>query len=239
MATTTQQQKRDPPISQTTLLTVSAATFLGCLGGSVWFVLRKDAKQAATLAAEAPISASHTVQHITPTMTPSETRKASINARLFALKTLGLGTMLAVGTTGIMAVAVGWWLDVRNVSKHEAGPHFFNFPDTCVHIIRTESWSANFITLILFLTLSFANSPPNSPKSFPGNCRGSAPRSCGKRRPRTNTRHYTRRICKSWKTWTPPSFGGSSGRNGIMKWKKEGPSSVRSRSDFGDRESLF
>ncbi|RUS17274.1 hypothetical protein BC937DRAFT_90176 [Endogone sp. FLAS-F59071] len=115
MASTTQQQQRDPPISQTTLLTISAVTFLGSLGGSVWYVLRKDAKQAAALAAEAPISAeAYMVQHITPTTTPSEMRKASINARLFALKTLGLGTALAVGTAGIMAVAVGWWLDVHN-----------------------------------------------------------------------------------------------------------------------------
>ncbi|RUP46211.1 hypothetical protein BC936DRAFT_147207 [Jimgerdemannia flammicorona] len=102
-----------PSVSYTTILTASGIAFLGGIGGSIWYSRRKLAKENA-LAATTPTSASQRVQAVAPVLTPSELRRAHVDVGWFALKALGLGTLLAVGTTGTLAVAVGWWLDVRN-----------------------------------------------------------------------------------------------------------------------------
>jgi hypothetical protein len=57
-------------------------------------------------------------KYIPPKMTPAEQAIAKKEASLFAFKTLSYGTLLAFGGAGLLATAVGWWLEVRNVNSN-------------------------------------------------------------------------------------------------------------------------
>ena len=52
-----------------------------------------------------------------PKMTPEQYAVSKKEARFFAFKALGYGTLLALTGAGILAAGVGWWLDVRSVSN--------------------------------------------------------------------------------------------------------------------------
>ncbi|CAO3634168.1 unnamed protein product [Mucor hiemalis] len=57
------------------------------------------------------------VKYIPPKMTPAEYAIAKKEASLYAFKTLGYGTLLAFTGAGLLATAVGLWLDVRNFKE--------------------------------------------------------------------------------------------------------------------------
>ena len=52
-----------------------------------------------------------------PKMTPEQYAVSKKEARFFAFKALGYGTLLALTGAGVLATGIGWWLDVRNVSN--------------------------------------------------------------------------------------------------------------------------
>ncbi|KAI9497740.1 hypothetical protein BDB00DRAFT_784656 [Zychaea mexicana] len=53
-------------------------------------------------------------EYTPPKMTPAEYAVAKQEARFFAFKALGYGSLLALGGAGILAVGIGYWLDVSN-----------------------------------------------------------------------------------------------------------------------------
>lgn len=109
-----------PTPPTTALLAGSAGAFGAGLLGAIWYTQRKQNKRMATeiLEGQVPLPASKYTppQYIPPVLTPAEKIIAKKEASLFAFKTLGYGTLLAWGTAGILAMGVGWYLDVRNVS---------------------------------------------------------------------------------------------------------------------------
>lgn len=115
---------------ETTALLIGAASAFGAgLLGAIYYTKRKQAKEAnlppqqhtppptqpSTAAAAAAAATTNSIP-LPPKMTPEEYAVAKREARLFALKTLGYGTLLALTGAGVLATAVGYWLDVRNVS---------------------------------------------------------------------------------------------------------------------------
>lgn len=116
---------------ETRALLIGAASAFGAgLLGAIYYTKRKQAKEAnlppqqptppptqpSTAAAAAAAAATTNSIPLPPKMTPEEYAVAKREARLFALKTLGYGTLLALTGAGVLATAVGYWLDVRNVS---------------------------------------------------------------------------------------------------------------------------
>lgn len=115
---------------ETTALLIGAASAFGAgLLGAIYYTKRKQAKEAnlppqqptppptqpSTAAAAAAAATTNSIP-LPPKMTPEEYAVAKREARFFALKTLGYGTLLALTGAGVLATAVGYWLDVRNVS---------------------------------------------------------------------------------------------------------------------------
>lgn len=115
---------------ETRALLIGAASAFGAgLLGAIYYTKRKQAKEAnlppqqptppptqpSTAAAAAAAATTNSIP-LPPKMTPEEYAVAKREARLFALKTLGYGTLLALTGAGVLATAVGYWLDVRNVS---------------------------------------------------------------------------------------------------------------------------
>lgn len=129
-------QSNDPHDSkkmETRALLVAAASAFGAgLLGAVYYTKRKQAKEAASLPPsehttppppqplpqqqQPSAKGSHISSVAPPKMTPEEYMIAKREARFFALKTLGYGTLLALTGAGVLATAVGYWLDVRNAS---------------------------------------------------------------------------------------------------------------------------
>lgn len=115
---------------ETRALLIGAASAFGAgLLGAIYYTKRKQAKEAnlppqqhtppptqpSTAAAAAAAATTNSIP-LPPKMTPEEYAVAKREARFFALKTLGYGTLLALTGAGVLATAVGYWLDVRNVS---------------------------------------------------------------------------------------------------------------------------
>lgn len=115
---------------ETRALLIGAASAFGAgLLGAIYYTKRKQAKEAnlppqqptppptqpSTAAAAAAAATTNSIP-LPPKMTPEEYAVAKREARFFALKTLGYGTLLALTGAGALATAVGYWLDVRNVS---------------------------------------------------------------------------------------------------------------------------
>ncbi|KAI7850028.1 hypothetical protein BDC45DRAFT_539569 [Circinella umbellata] len=120
------------------LLLSAAGAFGAGLMGAIWHTKRKQSKE---LAAEAAMAATttnvntttplHSSPSITsvphahtpipeyqpPKMTPEQFAVSKKEARFFAFKALGYGTLLALTGAGILATGIGWWLDVRNFKE--------------------------------------------------------------------------------------------------------------------------
>ncbi|KAI9272933.1 hypothetical protein BDA99DRAFT_569196 [Phascolomyces articulosus] len=140
------EKKNEPEKIETRGLLLGAAGAFGAgLMGAIWHTKRKQAKEAASEAAAAaklgtttpvntsiptsstPVTSvppSSTLQNSTsipeykpPKMTPEQYAVAKKDARFFAFKALGYGTLLALGGASVLAVGVGYWLDVRNFKE--------------------------------------------------------------------------------------------------------------------------
>ncbi|KAI8141800.1 hypothetical protein BJV82DRAFT_670318 [Fennellomyces sp. T-0311] len=128
------EAKNEPKQIETRGLLLGAAGAFGAgLMGAIWHTKRKQAKEIAAevaaaaantpplatpLATPSPTIPSSTIPaYQPPKMTPEEYAIAKKDARFFAIKTLGYGTLLALGGAGILATAVGWYLDVRNFKE--------------------------------------------------------------------------------------------------------------------------
>ncbi|KAG1047446.1 hypothetical protein G6F46_010547 [Rhizopus delemar] len=108
-----QKQEDQPPIIP--LLTSAAGAFGAGLLGAIWHTKRKQNQR---IEAEIKEGVQHIPHQFTPPkLTPAELAVARNEARFFALKTLGLGTLLAFTGAGLLATTVGWWLDVRNFKE--------------------------------------------------------------------------------------------------------------------------
>jgi hypothetical protein len=139
MSTNTKKAS-EPPIQPKTLLAGAASAFVIGLAGSIWQANRKHVREmkaeaaAATSAhvvAEAPVSvttAATTAKPILvgspvntpspqPVMTPAEYAKSRADARHFALRSFGYGTLAAFGGVGVLALLTAWWMDVSSVSE--------------------------------------------------------------------------------------------------------------------------
>lgn len=134
MPTTTQSEPNK--LETRGLLAGAATAFVAGLGGAIWYTKRKQAKETAsvstnntvttnpspsvqqqsTVASQLEPAATVTQQQRPPSMTPEEYAVSKRQARFFAFKALGYGTLLALSGAGVLSLAVGWWLDVRNVS---------------------------------------------------------------------------------------------------------------------------
>ncbi|KAI7890920.1 uncharacterized protein EV154DRAFT_235368 [Mucor mucedo] len=116
---------KDAPLQPptTALMAGSAGAFGAGLLGAIWYTQRKQNKRMATeiLEGTVPTNKYTPPKYIPPVMTPAEKIIAKKEASLFAFKTLGYGTLLAWGTAGLLAVSVGWYLDVRNVVSRVLG----------------------------------------------------------------------------------------------------------------------
>ncbi|KAI9281063.1 hypothetical protein BY458DRAFT_487072 [Sporodiniella umbellata] len=94
------------------LLTSAAGAFGAGLMGAIWHTKRKQNQRLEKELKEG-------IQHVPhkfapPQLTPEQLAIAKKDAKFFALKTLGYGTLLAFTGAGVLAVSIGWWLDVRN-----------------------------------------------------------------------------------------------------------------------------
>jgi hypothetical protein len=109
-----------PPV--TALLTGAAGAFGAGLLGAIWYTKRKQNKRMELEVLEgnvptAPAVQSKIPQYTPPKMTPAEYAVAKKEASLYAFKTLGYGTLLAFTGAGLLALSIGYCLDVRNVSR--------------------------------------------------------------------------------------------------------------------------
>lgn len=116
-----QQQQQGGPPPTAALLTAAGGAFGAGLLGAIWYTKRKQTQRMQQEIAQGVVPTAPTPHHspqpyIPPKMTPAEYAIAKKDASLYAFKTLGYGTLLAFGGAGLLATAVGWWLDVRNVS---------------------------------------------------------------------------------------------------------------------------
>jgi len=144
MSTNTKKAS-EPPIQPKTLLAGAASAFVVGLAGSIWQANRKHAKEmqaeaaaaatSAHVAAEAPVSVATATATATttakptpvgspmhmpppqPVMTPAEYAKSRADARHFALRSFGYGTLAAFGGMGVLALLTAWWMDVSSVSE--------------------------------------------------------------------------------------------------------------------------
>ncbi|KAG0170727.1 hypothetical protein DFQ28_001650 [Apophysomyces sp. BC1034] len=132
MSTSPTQQNEPSPVITRGLLVGSAGAFGAGLLGAIWYTKRKQAREMAREMAEAellpkpstptpaqagPVVSVKSHTFVPPKMTPAEYAVAKREASLYAFKTLGYGTLLAFGGAGLLATAVGWWLDVRNFKE--------------------------------------------------------------------------------------------------------------------------
>ncbi|CDS10523.1 hypothetical protein LRAMOSA03198 [Lichtheimia ramosa] len=134
MPTTTQSEPNK--LETRGLLAGAATAFVAGLGGAIWHTKRKQAKETAsvstnntvttnpspsvqqsTVASQLEPAATVTQQQRPPSMTPEEYAVSKRQARFFAFKALGYGTLLALSGAGVLSLAVGWWLDVRNFKE--------------------------------------------------------------------------------------------------------------------------
>ncbi|KAI7862692.1 hypothetical protein BDF14DRAFT_1852363 [Spinellus fusiger] len=134
------QQKPVPNTTEIRVLVLSSLSAFGAgIAGAVWHTKRKQKKEAlleATLAqnersratwqADAARKRAVPLQHIytpatpaytPPKMTPAEYTMAKKEANFFAFKILAYGTMLAWGSAGVLALGVGYWLEVRSFKE--------------------------------------------------------------------------------------------------------------------------
>ncbi|KAI7874680.1 hypothetical protein K492DRAFT_211420 [Lichtheimia hyalospora FSU 10163] len=145
----TKDQSEPNKLETRGLLAGAAAAFIAGLGGAVWHTKRKQAKETAsasmnntvathshpslqqsTVSSPLASSAPTTQQPIPPSMTPEEYAISKRQARFFAFKALGYGTLLALTGAGALSLAVGWWLDVGN---------FKEFSDRLHEIVPTHT----------------------------------------------------------------------------------------------------
>ncbi|KAH8556472.1 hypothetical protein BGW37DRAFT_472702 [Umbelopsis sp. PMI_123] len=134
------------PIQPRTLLAGAGSAFVLGLAGSIWQANRKHAREmkveaatgvassnvtngssvAATRTATATITTAKPVSTGTPTyipppqpvMSPAEYAKSRADARHFALRSFGYGTLAAFGGMGVLALLTAWWMDVSSVSDY-------------------------------------------------------------------------------------------------------------------------
>ncbi|EPB85134.1 hypothetical protein HMPREF1544_08106 [Mucor circinelloides 1006PhL] len=117
-----QQQQQGGPPPTAALLTAAGGAFGAGLLGAIWYTKRKQNQRMQQEIAQGVMPTAPTPHHspqpyIPPKMTPAEYAIAKKDASLYAFKTLGYGTLLAFGGAGLLATAVGWWLDVRNFKE--------------------------------------------------------------------------------------------------------------------------
>ncbi|CDH54870.1 predicted protein [Lichtheimia corymbifera JMRC:FSU:9682] len=132
----TKDQSEPNKIETRGLLAGAAAAFVAGLGGAVWHTKRKQAKEAAstsmnnniathpypslqqsTVSSQLQPQPAANQQPIPSSMTPEEYAVSKRQARFFAFKALGYGTLLALTGAGALSLAVGWWLDVSNFKE--------------------------------------------------------------------------------------------------------------------------
>ncbi|KAG2217010.1 hypothetical protein INT45_003083 [Circinella minor] len=127
------------------LLLSAAGAFGAGLMGAIWHTKRKQSKEIAAEAAAmatttnvntttttttttTPLQSSPSITSVPhsnttipeyqpPKMTPEQFAVSKKEARFFAFKALGYGTLLALTGAGILATGIGWWLDVRNFKE--------------------------------------------------------------------------------------------------------------------------
>ncbi|KAI8881393.1 hypothetical protein K501DRAFT_123973, partial [Backusella circina FSU 941] len=90
--------------------------------GAIWYTKRKQNKRMELEILEgnvptAPAVESKIPQYTPPKMTPAEYAVAKKEASLYAFKTLGYGTLLAFTGAGLLALGIGYWLDVSNFKE--------------------------------------------------------------------------------------------------------------------------
>lgn len=109
-------EEKELPIKA--LLTGSAGAFGAGLLGAIWYTKRKQTQRIQQEIAEGVVHSAPDAPKpfVPPKMTPAEYAVAKKEASLFAFKTLGYGTLLAFTGAGLIAVTIGYCLDVRNVS---------------------------------------------------------------------------------------------------------------------------
>ncbi|KAI7899394.1 uncharacterized protein BX663DRAFT_489281 [Cokeromyces recurvatus] len=88
------------------LLTGASGAFGAGLLGAIWYTKRKQQTQTEEIKVATP-----------KMMTPAEYAVAKRDATLFAFKTLGYGTLLAFTGAGLLAITVGYCLDVHNFKE--------------------------------------------------------------------------------------------------------------------------
>ncbi|KAI8329805.1 hypothetical protein BC941DRAFT_384163 [Chlamydoabsidia padenii] len=96
----------------------ATGAFVTGVFGAIWYTKRKQTKyqqQDAHLLQQQQCLTSQ--KYTPPPMTPEEYALAKKNARFFALKSLTYGTLLALTGAGVLAISVGYWLDVRNFKE--------------------------------------------------------------------------------------------------------------------------
>lgn len=112
---TPQKNNNDTSHYAQSLMIGAAGAFTTGVFGAIWYTKRKQAKYPH----HEPIQQHQPAAYTPPKMTPAELELAKKDARFFALKSLTYGTLLAWAGAGVLAVGVGYWLDVRNVSMIE------------------------------------------------------------------------------------------------------------------------
>ncbi|ORZ03027.1 hypothetical protein BCR43DRAFT_482602 [Syncephalastrum racemosum] len=117
------------PIEFRGLLFGAAGAFGAGLIGAIMYTKRKTAREqkqleialkaAAENKSSAPLHplAPSPPPYEPPKMTPAEFAKSKRDATFFAVKTLSYGTLLAFGGAGLLALTVGWYLDVKSFKE--------------------------------------------------------------------------------------------------------------------------
>ncbi|KAL0096916.1 hypothetical protein J3Q64DRAFT_1828002 [Phycomyces blakesleeanus] len=139
MSSSSVPTKEAPKPVETRILLMSAMGAFGAgLMGAIWHTKRKQARdiaieeaaeitqpprtQQAGPAIRKPMPPRHIAHapvaaYKPPTMTAAEYAIAKQDAGVFAFKTLAYGTLLAWGTAGVLALSVGYFLEVRNFKE--------------------------------------------------------------------------------------------------------------------------
>lgn len=131
----------EPPIRPSTLLAAAGSAFVVGLAGSIWQANRKHAREmkaeaaaatnlatesSATTVAQVSTTAKPTSgrsamppppppPHPQPVMTAAEYAKSRADARHFALRSFGYGTLAAFGGVGVLSLLTAWWFEVSSV----------------------------------------------------------------------------------------------------------------------------
>lgn len=122
----------EPPIRPSTLLAAAGSAFVVGLAGSIWQANRKHIREmkaeAAAAAATEPSATTepkvNTIAKPTPTrppippqpvMTAAEYAQSRVDARHFALRSFGYGTLAAFGGVGVLSLLTAWWFEVSSV----------------------------------------------------------------------------------------------------------------------------